>query len=354
MAEDSVTRTQSRYDKLMTDAASNSGPLAKLYNNKFATKFLQYPLNLESVEQDHWIRFDIKKIQGVGVKTDESRGHESVAPSGEKKTFLQRVTTGTAEKLGDLRDFAQKTAISQARRQATSAANSLPPALAGIGKAFINGQGKTQSLGSIMLYAPQGRTESMAAEWTPEEAGQLGAVAGKVGAGATSDAIDAALATVLPGGKEALIKLGAAAAGNQTLAAIVHRKEGHVVNPHLEMFFKGVNMREFTFEFKMAPRNAPEAKAVADIVRLFKFASTPGLTGALGFYLDYPEVFDISFSNQDQTHKIAQSALKSISVSYGAEGINTTFYDGYPLETMLSLTFIELEIMTKTKIEQGY
>ena len=355
--EDSITSgPDSRYAGLKSASASQSGPLSKLYANKFAYQFLQYPLNLESVEQDHWVRFDIQKIQGVGIRTDQSRDSATKSAAGETKTFLQRVTEGTAEKFSAGAERAKELAITQARRQASSAADSLPPALAGITKNFIQGAGRVQGLGSIMLFAPQSRSESMGTKWTPEEIGQSGAIfaTGLNQGQLTGDALDAALASAPVKFKDTVTKIASNLAGNPQLEEVFHRSHGAAINPQLEMFFKGIDMRTFTFEFKMAPRNAPEARAIKDIVQLFKFASAPGLSESLGQHFDYPEVFDITFSNQEQTHKIAQSALTNVSVTHGADGVNTTFYDGYPVETAITLTFTELEIMHKGMIEKGY
>ena len=346
----------SRYQALTVENTPNLGPLSKLYTDKFAFQFLQYPLNLESPEQDHWVRFDIQKIQGVGLTTDASRDASSVAAKpGEEKTFLERATDFTAEKLAEAPGAAKNFAITQGTRQVSAAADVLSPALSGIGKKFINSATRVKGLGSIMLYAPQARSETSSYSWTPEAIEQLGALGAQAASGGfNGELLRQARGSAAPVVKEAITKGVSAALGGDAIRQVLHRKAGHVVNPHLEMFFKGIDMRTFTFEFKMAPRNAPEAAAIASIVRLFKFAAAPGLGSDIGYSLDYPEVFDISFSNQEQTHKIAQSALTSITVSYGADGVNTTFYDGYPVETLITLVFTELEIMHKAKILQGY
>ena len=68
----------------------------------------------------------------------------------------------------------------------------------------------------------------------------------------------------------------------------------------------------------------------------------------------YPNVFDITMFNEDQTHRIARSCLSSIQVDHSGAGVNSTFYDDYPVETNLNLVFTELEILHKEKIDQGY
>ena len=39
------------------------------------------------------------------------------------------------------------------------------------------------------------------------------------------------------------------------------------------------------------------------------------------------------------------------SVNYGASGTNHTFYDGYPVQTDMTLTFMENELLTRDQFE---
>ena len=58
--------------------------------------------------------------------------------------------------------------------------------------------------------------------------------------------------------------------------------------------------------------------------------------------------------NEEQTHKIARSCLTSIQVDHSGSGVNSTFYDNYPVETNMNLVFTEMEIMHKDKIGEGF
>ena len=52
-------------------------------------------------------------------------------------------------------------------------------------------------------------------------------------------------------------------------------------------------------------------------------------------------------------HKFATCVLESMDVSYGGDQFSS-FRDGSPTEINMSLTFRELEILTKKMIEEGY
>jgi len=355
-------------DKAAGDAISdigqkNKGEMHALYTSKYDKLFLQYPLNVEGPEENHWVRFDVYQINGEVVKVDE--GRESEGKKKKKSSFLDKVTDGVAEKASALVTTALLAPVNIAKSTTKSFLNDLPPAIGGIAKKFLGmtGKGRAQGLGSIMLYAPHNRQENLKYNWAQETTGFTGAaINGQPDGGGISDneffkslidkggtGLNSTVATQL-----AALVLGAGT-GNQSLVGLAGRNNGVAINPHLEMFFKSVDFRSFSFDFKLAPRNPPEAKAIQQIINFFKFASTPHYKqGEFGIYFAYPNVFDISFFNENQTHKITRSALTGITVNHTAAGVNTTFYDDFPAETSLNLTFTELEIMHKDKIASGY
>ena len=71
----------------------------------------------------------------------------------------------------------------------------------------------------------------------------------------------------------------------------------------------------------------------------------------------YPSEFQITYrfgsSENGYFHKFAPCALESMEVNYGGEQFSS-FADGYPTEVNMTLTFRELEIMTKKMIDKGY
>ena len=71
----------------------------------------------------------------------------------------------------------------------------------------------------------------------------------------------------------------------------------------------------------------------------------------------YPSEFHITYyygnSENEYFHKLAPCALESMEVSYGDEQFSS-FEDGNPTVINMSLTFRELEILTKKMIDQGY
>ena len=341
---------------------TKKGPLHKLTDKKYKAKFLQYPLNLESAEEKHWVRFDIQEIIGAKIKGPQPRntseilnGDSNLGLGGSKDSLLERATSAASEKASAAVDTLKNAPLKIAKSASGEFLNGLPPVLGGIGKKLLGGgKSRSRGLGSIMIYAPHSRIDGITTTWNTEAVGLIGAGMGG-GVSMDNESVKSVIANRGMLLKDFISNVAGAAVGNQSIKNIINKADGHARNPHLEMFFSQIELRKFSFEFYMAPRNAPEAKAIREIGSLFKYAAAPKLEdGAGGIYFRYPNVFDITFSNQDQTHKIAQCAMESVAIDHSAANINSTFYDGYPTETKITVNFSELEIMHKDKIDEGY
>jgi hypothetical protein len=298
-----------------------AGPLSSLYGNKYEDTFLQFPNNLDSDEENHWVRFDISEIGGAGIKEDESRTTSGSTP---REVF----SSGSSQE--------------------------------GSSRALRTGReskSRTQGLGSIMLYAPHTRQENFKLNWAGDKIGQVGAAA-KGGISGDNETVQSVIENLGSLTHGVAAKLAGSVLGGNADALVkdTFKSKGVAINPHLEMFFDNVDFRSFTFDFVLAPRNESEAKTIRDIINLFKYSAAPSYesSGQGGVFFRYPNVFGITFFNESQTHKIATSALTGVNVNYSGAGVNSTFYDNYPVETHLNLTFTELEIMHKGKIDEGY
>lgn len=137
------------------------------------------------------------------------------------------------------------------------------------------------------------------------------------------------------------------------------------INPHQEVIFNGIGFRPFSFSFRFTPESEDEAVNIDNIIRAFKFYAAPEiLKGTAGRFWIYPAEFDISFySNGEENefiNKISTCALTDITVNYTPVGKWSAHrphnrIKGSPSVCIdLTLTFKELEIMTKKRILQGY
>lgn len=144
--------------------------------------------------------------------------------------------------------------------------------------------------------------------------------------------------------------------GTVDLQSALSASSGTALNPFKEVVFESVDFRSFAFKYKFFPKSEDEARAIEQIIKLFKFHMHPEMSAGKLFFI-YPSEFQITYYFKDKRneyfHKFAPCVLESMEVSYGGETFSS-FYDGKPTEINMSLTFRELEILTKEMILQGY
>ena len=149
-------------------------------------------------------------------------------------------------------------------------------------------------------------------------------------------------------------------------------KANKVITDKMELFFKGVNRREFQYEFTFIPTSAEDSKVVNDIVNEFKLAMLPEYTSGLftdsisDRTLTVPDLFDIKYMYLDENYrtrenkylnKITTCYLTNMSVKYGSDRYTAYRPDDFgapPQNTSVSLTFQEVEIVTRERAEKGF
>jgi len=335
---------------------------------------LQYPLNVEGPGERHFMRFEPLTIRGATLQTEkvartvsEARANKQESKSNFFKNIVSGVATKAGEAAGELAKLSAKAGI------ANVAGKKLPgEAIDAIG--FISGliisatnSSKSTSRGSITLYTPPNLQESYAPEWnTTAQLGALGGLGMRTLSAAQSGGAGAAFAELINDatntgqGMNLAAKLLADEVGSRINSqglgdTILKRTSGQALNPHLEALFQNVNFRNFTFDFTMAPRNRREAQEIHKIVQSFKYFAAPRYDRSdSGVFFKYPDVFNISYFNEDQTHKFQPCALTSINVTRNPFETNATFYDGHPVQTQMTLNFTEVALVTKDHIDQGF
>ena len=140
------------------------------------------------------------------------------------------------------------------------------------------------------------------------------------------------------------------------ISAAIGASAGVALNPFKETVFESVDFRSFAFKYKFMPKNQRESLNVFNIIKTFKYHMHPEMSENKLFFI-YPSVFDITYYFQGTPntyfHKFRPCVLESLDVNYGGEQFSS-FHNGTPTEVNLSLTFRELEILTKESIEKGY
>ena len=136
------------------------------------------------------------------------------------------------------------------------------------------------------------------------------------------------------------------------------------INPMVEILFTTTDVRAFTFELLLAPRNEKESDTLYSIIKTLRFHSVGEYGGALGtnllnnFQWIPPGEFDITFYNKGVENlnilKINTCVMERIEVDYSPSGVYSTFRNGHPVAVRLSMGFRELEPLHKERVAQGF
>ena len=133
---------------------------------------------------------------------------------------------------------------------------------------------------------------------------------------------------------------------------------GHPINPGVQVLYKNTYLRAFQYAFLMAPSSLRESQSMENIIKQLRMFAAPDVadnTGGLLF--NTPAEFTIEFFNKGQPNphipKVSRCVLTNIQTDYTPQGEWSTFRNGYPVTCRLQLSFQEMEIITRDKIDQG-
>ena len=219
------------------------------------------------------------------------------------------------------------------------------------------GEQGRKGIGSVTLPIPGGISDQNNADWgdgriNPLQAAGLnvastaltdGLEAGMRSAGAEITGIDASAA------KSTLKGLFSSAAVGLDPNEVLARTQGAVINPNLELLFKGPALRPFNFTFQMGARNEGDSLQIMEILRFFKQGSAPQRTAAQ-MLIKAPHTFQIEYLHRGPNggknkflNEIKECALLSVGVNYTPNNNYATFANGAPVSIELTLGFKELD-----------
>ena len=295
-------------------------PSQKIRENPLSFSPVQYPLDLGSNELGHYILFE---SGFVGYSPQTSNFRES-ANTGERGSFKksQKITAKTPS--------------------------------------------HSITTSGIALYMPNSvkvaYTQNYDADTETGLAGTAEAAGIAIGnAEGAAAKVEAALQGIVGGvatqAKEILGEfISLAGAGDPVRFAA--KRAGVAVNPRNEAFYNSPSQRTFQFDFDFWPRNPKEAEAVEKIIAIFKYNSAPGFADkTLQSVFTIPNYWRISYmyNNGENPHlnKIGACYCTDVQVDYAPDGQYTTFENGMPVHTKMTVSMLEDRIITKQDIEAG-
>jgi len=334
---------------------NDNSPVSHMKQNPYDYGTVFYPNDVQNLGTGHYMIFDILEtdtaygqvfnaVKKGGVKGAEYLGKDGVAESIKNSLYKESRNTSIKNNAG----------VEDRIVQPSSGIN-----------AGAIGSRHTRVSDSIILYTPPGLQTSYNVTHEGTEAGMMADLLGMGGAGGFVGNFADVLGRIGEVGQKLGAELGGAALalipGVGDLKGALTKVTGKAFNNNLEMVFKGVPMREFTYNFEFTPKNRKELDSSRKIINLFKYHMHPEIADVGNDFI-VPSQFQITYMYMDKRNnyipKISRCVLKTLDLEHGDASVFSTFsadeIGAAPIYTKMSLQFAETEIMTKKTIGEGF
>ena len=354
-----------RAEGLRFPSSSNS-PVTGGATTSQGGEVLQYPLDLGSDGNSHFIAFFVKTVDPATIEVVEKNSGVTRTKTVATATKNSGVNTGggpqsAAGAAGETQKHAEAKKIKAAEKRTFS------------GKPNLSIQERrrptSKLVKTIALYFPPSVQQSYNLSYNEQEIGKAAAfgaevIQGFVDKGFNIDSFKGATDPAFAGVKAIINDMGIKALDNVApgSSALIAINRGKVLAPRMELMFEGIGKRSFTYSFTFTPSSEAEANMVFDIIKTFRFHAASKYTDSLGFELAIPDQFEIEYYTKSSTpngymNRIGTCVLESVDVTYGGEKMTwheTNAKGASPTKTTMALSFKELSVVTKDTIEEGF
>lgn len=316
------------------------GPLKDLEKNEYEPNLMTFPKDLGSMSKGHTIQFDIRDVDPAKINLSNIG-----TAAGELGTDLKNIGSEVAADYTLAPSSVSKVGLSIEKFYADSGLKSsigstveklTDNPLQGNGQWNFNAPLTKDVIDSIRLYMPDTMNFSYNAQYDKLN---------------LAEAINSV---------PLVAKVSNAVTGilNNNMVKLASQKIGYVFNPQQQMLFEGIDFREFELEFTFTPTSPGETKNINSIIKRLRRAAAPTIQNAAGgFFFTPPSVFNIHFLYNGQVNTNIQQTrpcvLQSITVNYAPNGWSA-LNDGAPVQTVVSLSFKEIELVDRASIEQEH
>ena len=311
------------------------------------TNSLRYPTNQGGITNDHdYVTFQFYKY------TPPFRKRKPIRSGGQTESYTKR--RGTAYKkeiIVDQYDYNQ--AAGKGEQSQYTNSNGMAP---------------------IILYMPEDISTGFRSNWTGKAYGNFASDALKAAGGDTfgdkltgsAQAITKAIDRSIPiqgamAIRKALQKIGGDQISNDDVFGGV---SGAILNPNVELMYGGTDLRNFTLNFKLVPRDATESSTIKQICNQFKRAMLPKLDpgdvfggtspGTFKGFIGVPDLCRVAFMKGSSEHeglpRFKMCAITQVDVNYTPDGAYATYFDGQPVAIQLSISFQETKMVFAEEI----
>lgn len=347
---------------------------AELITAQEAARDLRYPLDLNSGDHPGYIEFESFVVEGLNISEKLSNAFSSIDLSRNsfrkkdndtnESSASQELTDKEKEQLSELSQVSERLATFENLEGGTPNGKVTLPLSAGLN---FNDNAVYQNA-DLGLIAGALETASGAEGKFTLSDGNLSAAGAALAAqklsGLAGEALGGAAGLLAGRGNRLLAGGVGAIAGadllNQLPNALASATR-FAPAPNERVLFKRMNIRKFSFQFKMVAFSEAEAKEIKNIITFFRTEMYPeqvNLTtgGDLPLALKFPNVFDIRIKNRkgnNPAYKIQRCYLESVATTFNAT--SPTMYRGeYFMEVDIGLSFSEIGALNKQRVRDGY
>lgn len=124
---------------------------------------------------------------------------------------------------------------------------------------------------------------------------------------------------------------------------------GMILNPHKTAIFTGINLRQFNYEWTLAPKSRKESESVENIVRTLRNAMLPP-RGKNGVFLLFPDEVEYKILGPDHGFDMPTTpcVITGVTLNRTGGGMPAFFAStGAPVIYRLSLNLFEIKALTR-------
>jgi len=360
----------------------STGPLTHMdaTNNPYQYGTVYYPQETTNLGEGHYVIFDVVMHQsskfksqtfqnGKIIETNDKLVSEKIVPG---SSYVDEYTMNYVESPSTV---VRTNKTSSSRIEKLKTKPGYEKKLQGVKSGIMSKVDATHNYisDSIVLYTPADSLKfNYGATYSQSETGLAGLLGQKIGEIANADDLLGALKSASEGLASTFTELAKAGAfgaaslipGFENARDVYDKSLGQAVNPNLEVVFKSVPFRKFTFPFRFAPKDQKEKDNVHKIIQLFKFHMLPEHKQGLMYsgYFNVPSEFQITYMYREDRNsyipRVSRCVLESCNIDYAPEGVVSTFKaddrGAPPTIIDMELSFTETEIMTKETVAEGF
>lgn len=140
-----------------------------------------------------------------------------------------------------------------------------------------------------------------------------------------------------------------------TLGSALDLATGSTPNPHVAVSFTHVNLRTFTYTWKMSPNSPDESATLEEIIRTINSRILPAKDGS-NFLLSFPNHCQILMQPMaiEKLFSFKPCVVESLAVNYAPSGIPSVFAGtNLPTEIEMTMTLKEVQIRTSEDYQRS-